>query len=244
MPTPTTIVICVRSGFERTGWIHPLLSSWMISLIYEPIHRLNCDLVFGVQGLAASSNAAAKGFLERSEFVDVEWLCIVDNDTVPPRDILRMLDDVPTEVDILSPTCHMTWSGHVFPQQGFYKDDNMNPAFVSDGPCAFYPLISNEPGLYEVDRVGGGCWFIRRRVFASMTKPYFQIRLDPETHGTDMTDDIYFQDQAKKLGFHLFADTRFLAAHYHSMNLATLPMDVQVVMPDCGSNIKSKMLLT
>lgn len=238
----TTIVISVRSGFERTGWIHPHLSSWMISLIYEPVHRLNCDLVFGVTGLAASANAAAKGFLERPEFKEVEWLCIVDNDTVPPPNMLRMLDEVPNYVDIISPTCHMTWAGHVFPQQGFYRDDNMNPVFVSDGPCAFYPLIPNEPGLYEVDRVGGGCWFIRRRVFKNMEKPYFKVRLDPETYGVDMTDDVYFQDRAKKLGFRLFCDTSFVAAHYHSMNLATLPMDVEVVIPDNGT-VQSKMVL-
>ena len=213
----------------------------MISLIYEPVHRLNCDLVHGVSGLAASANAAAKGFLERPEFATVEWLCIVDNDTVPPRDILRMLDDVPDYVDIISPTCHMMWNGHVFPQQGFYKDDDGNPAFISDGPCCFYPFTADPPGLYEVDRVGGGCWFIRHRVFDKMQKPYFRIRLDPETYGIDMTDDVYFQDQAKKLGFRLFTDTRYVACHYHTMNLATMPMDVELVMPDTSN--RSNMIL-
>ena len=236
MANPTTVVISVRSGFERTGWIHPHLCSWLISTVFEPIHRLNCELIHGVYGLAASANASAKGFMERPEFANVEWLCIIDNDTAPQHDILRILDDVPDHVDILSPQCHMTQNNYVFPQQGFYKDKDGNPVYVLDGPCDFYPLFVETPGLYEVDRVGGGCWFIRRRVFNAMSKPYFKVGLDPETFGVDMTDDVYFQDTARKLGFRLFTDTRYVASHYHTINMALLPQNVELRMPNTPRN--------
>jgi hypothetical protein len=195
----------------------------MVAQVFESIHRINVDLVFGANGLAASANAAAKGFLERPEFKEVEWLCIIDNDTVPPRDVLRMLDDVPEYVDIISPLCHMQRDNYVFPQAGYYMNEHMEPVRVSLGSCTFYPIVvMNPPGLQEVDRVGGGCWFIRRRVFDKMEKPYFRLEHDPNTFEIIMTDDLYFQDQAQGLGFRQFCDTRFVAHHHHTFDMTTI----------------------
>lgn len=225
--TPTSVLVSIRAGNERMGWVHPFLCAWLLSLLYEKTHRIHFNIVTGIRGLAGSANVTANGFMDRPEFSNIEWLCIVDNDTVPPENLIRILDDVPNYVDIISPLCHMTFDSHPFPQQGFYRDTEGNPTppITNELPsrdCSFHPLEDWSPGLHEIDRVGGGCWFIRRRVFEGITKPYFKVLYNPQTYEIDITDDVYFQDAAKKLGFRLFCDTRFMASHYHTLNMAKL----------------------
>ena len=207
----TKVVIAVRSGFERHGWWHPVLGAWLLSLPYETTHKVYVELVTGVNGFAASANFAAEVFV--NDHSDADWLCIVDNDTAPPADVLRILDEIPEHVDIVSPLCHMMQNQLVFPQQGSYKDDG-------NGGREFVSLDDLLPGLHEVDRVGGGCYFIRQRVFKGMTKPYFKVLFDSQTFEQVISDDVYFQNEAKRKGFRLFCDTRFVAAHYHTRNLA------------------------
>jgi GT2 family glycosyltransferase len=215
------VVVAVRSGVERNGWTHPHLTAWLLSLAYERKYFIHFDLIYGVPGLAASANAAAKGFTERQEFIDAEWFCLVDNDTVPQPNMMRILDEIPDYVDIVSPLCPMTFNDNIFPQQGFYKDAQGNRGFLERSNI-FEPLEDLTPGLHEVDRVGGGCWFVRRRVFQAMTPPYFRDIFDPNTEEIIVTDDCYFQDQARRKGFRVFVDTRFTASHYHTVDLLKL----------------------
>lgn len=229
MVRPTTILFSIRSGYERNGWIHPQLAAWTLTTIFEQIHKTRIEYVFGVNGLAASANAAAAQFM-KPELSQVEWHCIVDNDTVPPSNILRMFDDVPEEVDIISPLCHMTSGDHIFPQAGYYFDKAQYPVSVFDEPDTFSPIkLDEQPGLYAVDRVGGGFWFIRRRVYDVMPKPYFAVQLDPDTFEITMTDDLYFQGLARINGFNIFVDTRFVASHHHTLNMAVMPTSDVVI---------------
>jgi hypothetical protein len=223
------IVVAIRSGHERNGWIHPLLNKWLILTMFEQVHNIYFDFIIGVPGLAGSANSASKSFMEFPNFADAEWLCIIDNDTVPPVNMLRMLDDIPDYVDIVGPLCPMQYGHLVFPQQGSYiiettgeqlyrVVDNKIVAGASISSSRFVPLRDFSHGLHEVDRVGGGCWFIRRRVFDAMEKPYFKVMIDPVTQQTNVSDDCYFQDIARKLGFRLFCDTRYIASHFHTLD--------------------------
>lgn len=225
------IVVSIRAGFERHSWVNPRLTAWLLSLLYEPVHPINFDLIFNIHGLAASTNLAAKGFMERPDFADAEWLCVVDNDTAPPDLLMRMMDDVPDYVDIITPVCFQGTEDIAFPQQGYYRNKNDDkPAFMLDADppfsprtdCFFHPIDTNEAGLIEVDRIGGGVWFIRRRVFEKMEQPYFRVVYDPFTYETVVTDDIYFQDRAQRLGFRMFCDTRYVASHFHTMDMARI----------------------
>jgi GT2 family glycosyltransferase len=206
----TVVLVTVRAEFERHGWWHPLLGAWLLSLIDEPTYAMAIELVNGYAGYAASANACATAFLEK--FPDADWLCIVDNDTVPPHDILRILDTAPDEADIISPLCHMVVEEKVYRQAGHYE--------VEAGERRFLPLTSEATGICEVDRVGGGCWFIRRQVFGKMEKPYFRILFNPDTYQLIVSDDIFFQTEAKNRGLRIFCDTRYECSHYHTRDLS------------------------
>ena len=228
MSAATKIVLALRAGHERQGWIHPSLNRWLIWLMYEKVHTVYFDFILGVKGYAGSANAAANGFMERPGVADAEWLCIIDNDTAPPMNIMRMMDDLPDYVDIISPLCPMTLGHSIFPQQGTYKTEDGNEFYFKDGDAVkcnsgfynalFNPLQDFSPGIHEVDRVGGGFWFIRRRIFEHMEKPYFKVYFN-ENFEMNVSDDCFFQDAAKKLGFRIFCDTRFVADHFHTLNM-------------------------
>lgn len=208
----TKVVLMVRAGFERHGWWHPLLGQWLISLSSEKRYQVGMGFVDGVNGLAASANVAADAFLAEP---GAEWFGLVDNDVVPPGNMLRILDDLPDFVGIISPLCHMMRPDGVCPQAGSYRKEEWEEVGT------FYPLEVQEPlGRKPVDRVGGGCWFVRRCVFEAMEPPYFRQEFDPLTFACVMTDDVYFQHRAHKLGFMAVCDTRFTALHYHTINLA------------------------
>ncbi len=207
----TSIAVAVRTDFERNHWVHPLLVIWLIGLHAEETHQLVITVVHGAGGFAASSNACAYDFMDTHP--DYEWLCIVDNDTVPPDDMLRILDFVPDDVDIVSPVAYMMRGDRKQVMQGFYRED---------APGGFEPLdlLNREPGLYEVGRAGGGCCFYRRRVFEKMERPYFMVLFNKESQMMAVSDDAYCQNVAVKLGFKLCCDTRFVARHYHTVNLS------------------------
>ena len=74
--------------------------------------------------------------------------------------------------------------------------------------------------LYEVDYCAGACWFIRRHVFNAMQRPYFKIEYSDEMQKPLISDDRYFQRNAKALGFRMWTDTRYVASHYHTRDLS------------------------
>lgn len=202
----TPIVIAVRSHNERHGWWHPNLGMWVVSLSAESHYQVSIHSICGAPNPACGSNLASEVFLQ--EHPDAEWLGIVDNDCVPPSNMLRILDNLPDDIAVIGPVSHMMQHGHIKVQQGFLKRPTEN-----------YGVL--ETGRVQVDIIGGGCWFVRRRVFADMVMPYFAEEYYPNFM-LKTSDDIYFQDKARKLGFKMFCDTRFVISHYHTADLSLI----------------------
>lgn len=202
------IVVAVRCHGERQGWIHPSLYLWSLRLNQEPKYRIAIHTIFDLPNAAASANTAVKVFFE--EYPDVPWLCIVDNDVAPPANMLRILDGF-TGL-IIGGISHQFQNDRLTVQQGWGYGSPLDGTFNPVDPTRF-------DGPIPVDRLGGGCWFIHRSVFAEMKKPYFVEIFDPEDHMLMVSDDIYFQNKARDLGIKLYCDPRFITAHFHTRNL-------------------------
>jgi len=112
----------------------------------------------------------------------------------------------------------------VFPEDMVYRLLNHNKDIVSAYVC-----VKNQPekpnafvkhgdqyipykgvGLEEVDAVGFGGILIKREVFERMPKPWFAYE-DSKTKIT--TEEIYFFEKAKKLGYKLFCDFNLKCSH-------------------------------
>ena len=70
-------------------------------------------------------------------------------------------------------------------------------------------------GIIEVDSCGFGCVLIKSEVFRTMVYPhfYYQSAID---HKFTVSEDTYFCNKARTLGFRVFADTDILCEHIGS----------------------------
>jgi hypothetical protein len=76
--------------------------------------------------------------------------------------------------------------------------------------------VGFKEGLNEVDATGTGCLLVKREVFEKMSKPYFRFAAAYE-QGLYQSEDIYFLENAKKLGYKVYVDTKHTCLHYGSV---------------------------
>jgi len=211
------VLVYVLCGPERYQWVAPDL---MLRLI-EAVHLRDIDVVvgtvYGVYGYDAARNRAVEWFLES----DADWLCMIDNDTVPPDDFIpRVLD--------FTRNCAQA---DIVPLPYYIR-----PRVNVDGLLLCTGLRHpTEPNTYtlpfqiphewrEIDVGGGGCMFIRRGVLTKMEKPWFRI---PETARlehlqTGACEDFDFCTRAQAAGFHLFTHGGLECAHLHTVDVSAV----------------------
>lgn len=70
-------------------------------------------------------------------------------------------------------------------------------------------------GLVEVDTCGFGCVLIKREVFTSTQYPWFEYKSSLD-HGSTVSEDTWFCQEAQKRGHRIWADTSILCDHIGS----------------------------
>lgn len=206
------VALVLRLGFERTHWVHPGLLNFLLAVgCIERDYNVITQIVAGAPSPASAGNVGAWAVLKTQP--DVEWIAQVDNDCEPCSNVLDILNEVPNDCGCIGPVSHFMVNNDSKPMQGMITDDE-----------TFMPIdLRKPPGLVgPLSRIGGGCWFARRAVYEQMDRPYFAELYDRESWLCKVTDDMYFQDRAKKLGWTLYCDTRFVISHYHTTDLSQI----------------------
>jgi len=72
-------------------------------------------------------------------------------------------------------------------------------------------VLEGEPGLVQVDELGGSGLLVRRSVFEAMERPWFLS--GTQADGSHMMDETYFSLRAREAGFKLFVDTGAVLTH-------------------------------
>ena len=88
------------------------------------------------------------------------------------------------------------------------KLDKLNPYI--DVPYEEWGLRSDANGLVEIDATGFGCNLMRIEVIEKMPRPWFVMKLYQKP---TISEDFYFWDQAKKLGYRIYADCSLDIGH-------------------------------
>lgn len=133
-----------------------------------------------------------------------DYLAMFDEDTYPldnPFDILDHDKDV---------------CGCVYPGMGESGIRLHVYRRLDDGTYGQYPP-KERSGLMEVDAIGTGAIFIKRKVLEKIKKP-FDYTFDKDGV-TFMSDDIAFCKRAKDKGFKIWADWDKAASHYKVVDL-------------------------
>jgi hypothetical protein len=149
-------------------------------------------------------NQICRKFLES----DAEFLLMIDDDIVPPLDVLAMADH---DLDVVGALCYA-----FTPDRGVYS-----VAYRCDESARYFGVGQEieHRGLLEVDLVGSACMMIHRRVLEALAQPYFRMVLDDRLTQISEPEDFYFCRQAKATGFGVWWDTDKPCGHVKKIDL-------------------------
>ena len=169
-------------------WKEPISPTWLVH--YQNLERPKvCEYLF------RRNLAIHRGRRDIVKESSGEYIFFLDSDILAPKNaIVKLLEH---NVDIVSGL----YFGRSYPYNPIiYKKIDNEPSYV--------PVLDYKDGLVEVDGVGLGCCLIKRKVFESISEPWFDL---PAL--TEVTEDFYFCNKAKEAGFRIYVDTTIKCGH-------------------------------
>lgn len=173
-----------------------------------------------LQPVDANRNEMVKNFLNNP---DNEWLLMIDNDIVPPVDILSMVEH---GEKVVSGVC--TIKKDKVPQPVIVKEDESRTNYRQVNLSEYQDEV-REDGLLEVEGIGTGCLLIHRSVLEEMKPPWFRFEYN-EYGGLALGEDFYFSRRLRENDVPMYVDTNMVCSHYKKTDLtefATVVADLQ-----------------
>lgn len=215
-PSKPKIMVSPLAMYERGGWYHPDLVTFLLTvsryskkytIIFNPAHQI--IPAAGARNLLAT---------RMQEVHKADWLLMIDNDVVPPPNLLDMLDSVTDDMDVVVPLCHMWVAEKAIPMTVMrpvgLKANDFNDLRVEK---------ADMPEWVELEITGTGCVLVRRGVFEKMKYPYFEY-IWTQDGCLDTTEDITFSHKARGAGCRIWLNTRFTARHHHTVDLSQIQL--------------------
>lgn len=161
----------------------------------------DCRFIF-VRGydVAMSRNRMANKAIE----VDADYILMVDNDVVLPKDALKLL------LEDIKPVCL-----GVYPYRP-KEEKPVDRTIIFKNEKEFYTLdemYALESKKIEVPAGGLGCALISTEVFNKLPYPWFVWSSNIFDRSKDCSEDVYFCKQCKAHGIPVYADFRVRCAH-------------------------------
>lgn len=67
--------------------------------------------------------------------------------------------------------------------------------------------------MFTCEALGCGCMLVKMEVFDKIQFPWFQIYINPETRKLEMSEDVWFCNQARQAGYEIFCDPTIKVGH-------------------------------
>lgn len=189
-------------GYMRTELVNVLMRS-----MKDERYKLTFLTTNGVSFHDFARNTLVQDFLEKTSD---EWIIFIDADIIPPLDFLKLLDH---KKPIVGAVCYTFVGGNL--QATIYEKTGEH-TYEPNKAAQLYS------GLVETPVTGFGCIAIKREVLEKMSKPYFQFEYDPETRHRTLGEDIYFCEQATKLGYTIYVDTDVFSDHMKELSMQAI----------------------
>lgn len=165
-------------------------------------HELMFDTVKGYDCALARISAC-----EKAISYGVEWLLMVDSDTVLPQDALdNMLEH---DADVC-----LGYYQHKRGKEGMtclWKFGNWTSKYMGNELRALHAMGTDK---IRVQGGGMGCTLIRTSILKKLPKPWFRWVVRPD--GSETGEDVYFCNLCKEHGIEIYADTRVACGHAFS----------------------------
>jgi hypothetical protein len=175
--------------------------------------------VIGARPVATARYGATTEFLKN----DCEWLVMVDHDTVPPANFLKIIPMMEESEDKFIAALPTPMAPYV---PALYENPSFNVGWVNDGIWQLANRFS--PGWNgDYDFLGGACLITHRTVFEKVPEPWFKMLLNlddllkPEIEQLSgaSCEDLYFTQKAKQAGFRLWIHSDFICSHFKVVDL-------------------------
>lgn len=168
-----------------------------------------------LQPVDANRNEMVKSFLEKE---NAEWLLMIDNDIVPPTNVLDMvLHDEP----VVSAVCTIKKGAVPSPTVMKEEGDSYRQVNISE----VLEERDDDSGLLKVEGVGTGCLLIRRDVLEDMQPPWFKFKYN-EYGGLRLGEDFYFSRRCMGEDVDMFVDTNIITSHFKNVDLTEYATNV------------------
>jgi GT2 family glycosyltransferase len=131
-----------------------------------------------------------------------EWLIMIDNDVVPPQNMLELIN---LDKDILIlpvPICQFNsimYNVYLLDKEGYWEP------------------VKNRKGLIEINSGGTGAIIIRRNILEKIEAP-FERNYDKKGLAI-LGSDLFFCTKAKELGYRIYTHMDFVCSHYRTVDL-------------------------
>ena len=181
------------------GWIRPELATLLSRLPEQRKYNLYIGYP-AHKPITNNRNIIVKRFLESG----MDYLLMIDNDNVPPENILDLAD---YEKDIVSGLCFAFMKNMIIPL--CLKMNQEKTYDLMD--------IEEKSGLVECDGVGSGVMMIKREVLEKLPFP-FRNEYDPEGIKTKGLD-VNFCRRAKEIGFKVWCHLDMKCSHWTPVDI-------------------------
>ncbi len=204
--------ICV---IPTRGMIHfRVVQSWMsmMSAMNQKFIRI---FISGME-VGAAYNAAIEMILANPELSKWKYILTMEEDNMPPPDGLLKLYEA---IDISSD------GGPFDVVQGLYwtKGEGGQPMIYgnpNEFPLNFIPQMPRVDTIQRCNGLGMGFDLFKLEIFKDLRlpKPFFKTvqEFTPGIGGKIMTQDLYFFENAGRLGYKFACDTKCKVGHYDS----------------------------
>ncbi len=177
---------------SRDEQINKQLVLWLMNMS----NRISGICIKSGQPTDTVRNYIVDRFLE----TDCEWLLFIDDDMIPPNDLLNMLREAEDNNYYIFSPINLIYQNNEVRYNIFGTQIHVNENIVYVFSC------------------GCGCCFIHRKVFESMKQPYFQFVL--RKNGELATsENINFTTKAARAGFNCYIHKRYKTNHLKVVGL-------------------------
>ena len=208
-PRPSVHVFMLNMGEVREE-----LSEWRVAWQTDQRYKVR------VQGtrdtpIASNRNRAVQKFLRG----DADYLMMIDDDTVPQR---NPLDLVQSDLDIVAMPTPM-WMPKRAGQWPIYMNiEPLQPLGEPEIGDTYY--AANPDPIIEIKSAGTGCVLIARRVLEhpEMRAPFMDEFDEDGIRGP--TEDVTFFRRARACGFRAWAAMQYRCSHFKTLDLLLVDM--------------------
>lgn len=192
------------------GMIHAkVVQSWM-GLLSPMNQKFTRIMMIGME-VGEAYTAAIESILQHPELSTWKYILTLEEDNMPPADgLLRLYEDM-DQYDVVG---GIYWTKGEGGQPMIYG----NPMEM---PKNFIPQVPLLDALQPANGLGMGFNLFKLDIFKNpaLPRPFFKTCQEVGPDGTKVyTQDLYFYENASKLGYRFACDTRVKVGHYDAAN--------------------------